>query len=139
LIGRKYIKEKFKKALSVRQLHVPPFGFRHVIHYGWMDHGIAYIHISEMRQEKEKTVKAINKILGYFNEARAYIIDIRDNIGGYAGPIKESLVQKFVDRRRLWALSYTRSGPAHTDFSPPEQKFIDPDGDKDLSNTPVAP
>ena len=138
LIGRKYIKEKFKKALSVRQLHVPPFGFRHVIHYGWMDHGIAYIHISEMRREKEKTVKAINKILGYFNEARAYIIDIRDNIGGYAGPIKESLVQKFVDRRRLWALSYTRSGPAHTDFSQPEQKFIDPDGDKDLSNIPVV-
>jgi len=138
LIGKKYIKEKLKKALFVRQLNVPPFGFRHIIHYGWLDHGIAYIHISEMSQEKEKTEKAIDKILGYFNGARVYIIDIRDNIGGYAGPIKESLAQKFVDRRRLWALSYTRSGPAHTDFSKPEQKFIDPDGDKDLSHIPLV-
>jgi len=138
LIGKKYINGKLKKALFVRQLHVPPFGFRHIIHYGWLDNGIGYIHISEMRKEKEKTEKAIEKILTYFEGARSYIIDIRDNIGGYAGPIKESLARKFVDRRRLWALSYTRSGPEHTDFSKPQQKFIDPDGDKNLSHTPVV-
>jgi hypothetical protein len=138
LIGKKYINGKLKKALFVRQLHVPPFGFRHIIHYGWLDNGIGYIHISEMRKEKEKTEKAIEKILTYFEGARSYIIDIRDNIGGYAGPIKESLARKFVDRRRLWALSYTRSSPEHTDFSKPQQKFIDPDGEKNLSHTPVV-
>lgn len=138
LIRKKYIKGKLKKVLFVRQFNVPPFGFRHIIHYGWLNHNIAYIHIMEMRLDKENTEKAINKILDYFKEAQAYIIDIRENIGGYSGPIKESLARKFVDRRRLWALSYIRNGPAHTDFSNPEPKYIDPDGDKNLSHAPVV-
>ena len=137
-IGKRYIKGKFRNALFVRQLHVPPFGFRHIIHFGWLDHKIGYIHISEMRREKEKTETAIEEIFGYFHGARAYIIDIRDNIGGYAGPIKEHLAQKFVDQRRLWALSYIRNGPAHSDFSKPQHKVIEPDGDNVLSQTPVV-
>ncbi len=137
LIRKKYIKGKLKKALFVRQLNVPPFGFRHIIHYGWLNHNIAYIHIMEMRRDKGITEKAINKTLDYFKEAQAYIIDIRENIGGYAGPIKESLARKFVDGRRLWALSYIRNGPAHTDFSNPEPKYIDPDDNKNLSHIPV--
>lgn len=138
LIRKKYINGKLKKALYIRQLNVPPFGFRHIIHYGWLDQGLVYIHISEMRREKEKTAKAIDEILGYFKEAQAYIIDIRENIGGYAGPIRENLVRKFVDKRRLWALSCTRNGPKQTDFSNPEPKFIDPDDEKDLSHIPVV-
>ena len=138
LIEEKHIQGKFKKAFFVCQLNVPPFGLRHVFHYGWLDHDIAYIHISEMRKDKRKTEKAVNEILKYFNNAKAYIIDIRDNIGGYAVPIKESLCRKFVDRERVWAISYKRSGPKHTDFSEPEHWSNKPDGRIDLSQKPVV-
>jgi C-terminal processing protease CtpA/Prc len=138
LIKKKHIRGKFKKAFFVRQLNVPPFGLRYVFHYGWLDHDIAYIYISEMRNDDKKTEKAVNEILKYFKKAKSYIIDIRDNIGGYANPIKESLARKFADRDRVWAISYKRSGPAHTDFSEPEHWSIEPDERIDLSQMPVV-
>jgi len=138
LIEKKHIQGKFKKAFFVCQLNVPPFGLRHIFHYGWLDHDIAYIHFSEMRADKKKTEKAVNEILGYFSKAKSYIIDIRDNIGGYANPIKENLARKFVDRERVWAISCKRSGPQHTDFSEPEPYSIKPDGRIDLSQKPVV-
>lgn len=138
LIKKKHIRGKFKKAFFVRQLNVPPFGLRYVFHYGWLDHDIAYIHISEMFKDGKKTEKAVNEILKYFKKAKSYIIDIRDNIGGDANPIKESLARKFADRDRVWAISYKRSGPAHTDFSEPEHWSIEPDERIDLSQMPVV-
>jgi len=136
LVKKKYIKDKLEKAFFVRQLAVPPFGFRHIFHYGWLDHSIAYIHISEMRNDKEKTEEVIKEIIDYFENPKAYIIDMRGNIGGYANPIK-SLVGKFTDKPRIYAISYTRSGPNHDNFSEPQYKSIKPDEKIDLSHIPV--
>ena len=136
LIKRKYIKDKLKKAFSVKQLTVPPFGLRHIFHYGWLDHSIAYIYISEMRNDKKKTEMVINEIIDYFQNPKAYIIDIRDNIGGYANPIK-SLVEKFTDMPRIFAISYTRSGLGHEDFSAPQYRSIKPDDKFNLSHVSV--
>ena len=61
---------------------------------------------------------------------------MRDNIGGYASPIK-SLVGKFTDKPRIFAISYTGSGPNHDDFSEPQYKSIKPDEKIDLSHIPV--
>ena len=137
LIRKKYIEGEFKKAFFVAQLNVPPFGFRHVFHYGWLDKSVAYIHMSEMRHDEKKTDEAVKEVMGYFEHARAFIIDIRDNIGGYANPLKESLAHKFADRKRVWTVSYTRNGPAHSDFSEPVYQTIEPVESGSLSHLPV--
>ena len=40
---------------------------KYIYHYAWLKDSIAYIHISEMPEDVEKTHDAIEKIFNYFN------------------------------------------------------------------------
>ena len=136
VIKEKYLINEFKKGLPIISL-LPPFGFRNVLHYGWLTDSIAYIHISEMRGEYDKVHKVINDIFHEFKHAKAYIIDIRDNIGGYSGPI-QVMAERFTDQNRLFAIKRWRSTKSYNQFSEPEYLYLTADAHPQYSNIPVV-
>lgn len=136
LIKRKYLKKGYEQSLRIYSL-LPPIGIRNIFTTGWLSDSVAYIHITEMSNKSEKVHQAINDFFKKYGSAQAFVIDIRDNIGGYSMPVKE-LAERFTDKKHLYAISRLRNSDNIYSYQEPENWIIEPRSGGNYSNRPVA-
>ena len=123
----------YEKSLRVIST-LPPIGIRRIFTTGWLSDSIAYIHMTEMSNLSDKVESAINDFFTSYEDASGFVIDIRDNIGGYSLPVRE-LASRFTDSSRVYAVSRLRSGP--DTFSEPEYWVLEPHPEQCFSEVPV--
>ncbi len=124
----------YEKSLRVIST-LPPIGIRKIFTTGWLSDSVAYIHMTEMSNRSDKVESAINEFLASYGNASGFVIDIRDNIGGYSLPVRE-LARRFTDSSRVYAVSRLRSGP--DTFSEPDHWVLEPYPGQCFSGIPVV-
>lgn len=136
LIKKKYLKKGYEKSLRVYSI-LPPIGIRNIFTTGWLTDTIAYLHMTEMSNKSEKVHNAINDFFERYGSAGGFVIDIRDNIGGYSIPVKE-LAERFTDKKHLYAISRLRNPDNIHSYKEPEFWTIKPCSGENYKNKPVA-
>ena len=136
LIEKEYLKKGFDKSLMICSF-LPPIGIRNVFTTGWLTDSIAYLHMSEMSNKREKVHQAIDEFFQKYGSANGFVIDIRDNIGGYSVPV-ERLAGKFVDKEKVFAISRLRKPDSLHSFKDPDYWKLEPTKEKSYSSIPVA-
>jgi hypothetical protein len=93
--------------------------------FGYAAPGIGYVRIPTF--EGAGWDGDIDEALNALPNARALVIDVRDNPGGdYT--LAADIASRFTDSRRVFAYVRRRNGPAHTDFTPDIAESIQPKG-----------
>lgn len=136
LIEKEYLKSGFNKSMQIYSL-LPPVGIRNVFTAGWLTDSIAYLHMSEMSNKGDKVHQAIDEIFQKYGSANGFVIDLRDNIGGYSIPVKR-LAGKFTDKERVFAISRLRQADSMNSFKEPDYWKIQPTSGKLYNSKPVA-
>lgn len=135
LIERNYLNDS-EKSLQVKSI-LPPMGIRKVFTTGWLKDSIAYIHMTEMSNKASDVHNSINSFLKKYQYAKGYVIDIRDNIGGYSLPVKE-LAEYFSKDKHTYAISRLRNPDDIYKFREPEYWELKPDTESKYANQPIA-
>jgi carboxyl-terminal processing protease len=104
--------------------------------YGWLEEGIGYLHIYGFGDGERVFDKEMEEVVSFFSDAQGLVIDIR---GGYGGEdiAGKTIASHFTDQRRLYMTTSIKNGPGPDDFTTPEEWYIAPRGDQQLS-MPVA-
>jgi len=135
LLERQYLIDH-EKSLKVKSF-LPPIGIRKVFTTGWLKDSIAYLHMTEMSNKSDEVHKSINSFLEKYQKANGFIIDIRDNIGGYSLPVKE-LAENFTSKKRIYAISRLRNPDSIYSFQEPDYWEIKPKTGSKYCNQPIA-
>ena len=135
IIQEEYLVE-YEKSVRLYST-LPPVGVRDVFTTGWLKDSVAYIHMTEMSNKSEEVDVAINSFINKYNKANGFVIDIRDNIGGYSGPVKR-LAEFFADDEHIYAVSRLRSTEDIYSLGEPEYWRIKPDANSRYNNQPVV-
>ena len=136
LIKKKYLTGGYERSLRVYSF-LPPIGIRKIFTTGWLSDSVAYIHMTEMSNKSEDVHNAIVAFFEKYHTAKAFVIDIRDNIGGYSVPVKE-LAERFTDKKNVFAVSRLRNPDSIYSYQEPEYWTIEPCPGKNFSNRRVA-
>jgi len=136
LIKRKYLKNDFEKRLLIYSF-LPPMGIRSIFTTGWLSDSIAYIHMTEMSNKTDKVYEAIDDFFEKYDAAHSFVIDIRDNIGGYSLPVK-ALAERFTNNKQIYAISRLRAPESINTYQKPENWIIEPTSQKKYSDRQVA-
>jgi hypothetical protein len=97
--------------------------------YGWVEDGVGYLHIYQMYGDNSDWYEHIDKVLSYFEDAKAMIVDIRGNQGGMSAFALE-IAGRFADKKRLVQQSRYRTGPNHNDLGPVTKYYVTPKGER---------
>jgi len=135
LIENEYL-ISYEKSLNVKSL-LPPMGIRKVFTTGWLTDSIAYIHMTEMSNKSKEVHNSINSFLQKYQNANGFVVDVRDNIGGYSLPAKE-LAEYFTTDTHTYAVSRLRNPDSIYEFKEPEYWKIEPNADFKYKNQPIA-
>jgi C-terminal processing protease CtpA/Prc len=135
LIEDKYLINSEKAMQLVSFL--PPIGVRKVFTTGWLKDSVAYVHMTEMSNKSGEVHEAINKFLQQYKDAKGYVIDIRDNIGGYSTPVKE-LAEYFTSEEQTYAISRLRNPDHIGEFKEAEFWKISPGTNSNYQRQPIA-
>lgn len=136
LIETKYLKKSFDKSLKVYST-LPPIGIRNVFTTGWLNDSIAYLHMTEMSIKANEVHNSIVEFYDKYKNAKGFVVDIRDNIGGYSLPVKE-LAEIFMDKENVYAISRLRNHDSTNAFKEPEYWKIKPNAERRISKKPIA-
>lgn len=104
------------------------------LEYSILEDNIAYVYLPTF--SKVILEDQVSTLINDISTTDGLIFDIRENGGGnelYA----QRLAQAFCDERRLYRVTYTKSGPAHDDFVKLAEVFISP-WDKEKYNKPIV-
>ena len=132
-LGRYF--EEMGLAGAMESLRVRPLPERYVrgevratggetFQYGWVGEEIGYLHFGGFEDEAGSAA-AIDEILVELADARALIVDVRNNSGG-DDRVGKTIADRFADRRRLYMVTRDRIGPGHGDFADPNYWHVDP-------------
>lgn len=135
LIENNYLVD-YEKSLKVKSF-LPPMGIRKVFTTGWLTDSIAYIHMTEMSNKSKEVHNSISSFLKKYKNAEGFVIDVRDNIGGYSLPAKE-LAEYYTTETHTYAISRLRNPDSIYKFQEPEYWEIEPDTDSEYKNQPIA-
>ncbi|NOU60944.1 S41 family peptidase [Marinifilum caeruleilacunae] len=135
VIEDEYLLES-EKSLQVYSF-LPPMGIRKVFTTGWLQDSIAYIHMSEMSNRSEEVHESIQHFLKKYQTAKGYVIDVRDNIGGYSMPSKE-LAAHFSQEEHTYAISRLRNPENTAKFKAAEPWILYPARESTYQNQPIA-
>jgi len=135
LIEKKYLID-YEKSLRVVSF-LPPMGIRKVFTTGWLTDSIAYINMTEMSNKSKEVHNSIRSFLQKYQNAKGFIIDIRDNIGGYSLPVKE-LAEYFATDTHTYAISRLRNPDNIYKYQEPEYWKLKPTKDSKYKNQPIA-
>ncbi|MDZ7723921.1 MAG: S41 family peptidase [candidate division KSB1 bacterium] len=135
LIENNYLID-YEKSLKVKSF-LPPIGIRKVFTTGWLTDSIAYIHMTEMSNKSDEVQKSINSFLEKYQNATGFVIDIRDNIGGYSLPVKE-LAEYFATKKQTYAISRLRSPDSIYKFQEPNYWELKPNENSNYDNQPIS-
>lgn len=96
--------------------------------YGWLTTDIGYLHIHDFDSYNYNAYPAVlDKILGELRNAKALVVDVRDNYGG-EDRVAQYIANRFASRRSLAFTSRLRNGSSHTDFGPAIEFYTEPKG-----------
>jgi hypothetical protein len=135
LIKKEYLIES-ENSLKVYSF-LPPMGIRNIFTTGWMQDSIAYLHMTEMSNQEDKVHTSIHTFTDKYKDASSYIIDVRDNIGGYSLPIKE-LAEFFTNDTNIFAISRLRNPENIYCFKEPEYWKINKSNTEHSVSKPIA-
>ncbi|WP_372756025.1 S41 family peptidase [Labilibaculum sp.] len=135
LIEDKYLSD-YEKSLRIKSF-LPPMGIRKVFTTGWLKDSIAYIHMTEMSNKSNEVHNSIASFLEKYKNAKGFVIDIRDNIGGYSLPVKE-LAEYFATDTHTYAISRLRKPDSIYNFQEPEYWELKPNENSKYVNQPIA-
>lgn len=135
LIENKYLID-YEKSLKVKSF-LPPMGIRKIFTTGWLTDSIAYINMTEMSNKSNEVHNSISSFLQKYQNAKGFVIDIRDNIGGYSIPVKE-LAEDFATDTHTYAISRLRNPDSIYKFQEPEYWKLKPTEDNEYKNQPIA-
>lgn len=135
LIENNYLID-YEKSLKIRSF-LPPMGIRTVFTTGWLTDSIAYIHMTEMSNKSKEVHNSISSFLQKYQNATGFVIDARDNIGGYSLPAKE-LAEYFTTEINTYAISRLRNPDSINKYQEPEYWKIQPTADSKYENQPIA-
>jgi len=135
LIENNYLVD-YEKSLKVKSF-LPPMGIRKVFTTGWLTDSIAYIHMTEMSNKSKEVHNSVSLFLQKYQNAKGFVIDVRDNIGGYSLPAKE-LAEYFTTELNTYAISRLRDPDSIYKFQGPEYWKIQPTAESEYENQPIA-
>ncbi len=135
LVENHYLIES-EKSLQIISF-LPPMGMRKVFTTGWLEDFVAYLHMTEMSNKTKDVHESIRSFLEKYQNAKGYIIDIRDNIGGYSLPVKE-LAEYFSLEKRTYAVSRLRNPDGIYKFQDPDYWELTPKTGSRYSRQPIA-
>jgi len=98
--------------------------------------GYGYVAIGSLAGP-EKPFRELESAIDGLLDAKGMLIDLRSNAGG-SEPRAQRIAAMFADKRRMYAQSKVRTGPKHTDFSPPSRRFIQPRSGKSFTKPVVC-
>lgn len=84
---------------------------------GWLPDSVGYLHFREFGDTRA-TAAALDSVLVSFQDARALVIDLRDNIGGNDRAAQQ-LLHRLADSTRVYLTSRTRNGEPGVQYFPP--------------------
>lgn len=94
--------------------------------YTWLENQVGYFHFNKF-QGIDESSEAIDSILEYFNSAKAIVIDIRRNGGGY-DEVGNTIANRFADKKRHYMTTRLRNGPDHDDYDKAVKWYVEPKG-----------
>lgn len=104
------------------------------LQYSTLDGNIGYIYISTFGRTITK--EHVSKMIDDLSGTNGIIIDIRENGGGNELH-SQRVAEVFCDEKRLYRITYTKSGPAHNAFEKNSEVYIHPDGEVSY-NKPIV-
>lgn len=135
LVENKYLLN-YEKSLKVKSF-LPPMGIRKIFTTGWLIDSIAYIHMSEMSNKSTEVHNSISAFVEKYQEAKGFVIDVRDNIGGYSLPSKE-LAEYFTTKKHAYAISRLRNPKNIYKFKEAEYWELEPNETSEYANQPIT-
>ncbi|MGI9424074.1 MAG: S41 family peptidase [Hyphomicrobiaceae bacterium] len=100
-----------------------------VFRFGWLSGDIGYVHIRAFRR-RSASVRAIDEVVETFENARAIVIDVRQNSGG-DDRIGRLIANRFASKRRLYMTVAARlRGSGRRAFGKPVEWYVEPAGPK---------
>ena len=103
--------------------------------WGTLPGGIVYVHIPSWSGTGHGG--DMDEVLDATPDAIGYVLDVRDNSGGNDLNGK-AVAGRFADRTRLFRRVQFRNGPAHDDYTTPEEDFVQPAGSRSFSGPVVV-
>lgn len=119
LVKTKYLNNKFKSLINDR------------FQYGWLNDKIGYFHFSGFGNISASTA-AIDEIVEALKDAKALVIDIRQN-GGGDDRVGKLIADRFADQKRLYMTTAMRRDESHSDFAPPKYWYAEPNGSRQFT------
>ena len=115
-----YDLEVVKKYVSNYSQVSPTIGF------GLLPGNIGYVNISGTDKMK-LAEESIDKVISDLKDTKGIVLDVRGNYGGF-DPVSQVMAGRFASERKLFMTSKKKSGPAHTDFGPVTEWYVEPRG-----------
>ena len=106
------------------------------LHYGILEGNIGYIHFGEFGMPLDFYTHQMPAVMQALKHTRAMIVDIRDHAGG-DDEVSRYLAGWFAQERALFMTTRKRNGPRHTDFTEPDNWYVDQQGDDQYTNPVV--
>ncbi len=96
---------------------------------------IGYVYIGSFSESIND--KDIDEVIEKFQGLKGIVFDVRNNSGGY-GSSGEIITGRFADRKRLVSYTVYKSGPGHSDFTPPQPNYVVPLGKSQFTRNVVV-
>lgn len=81
-------------------------------------------------------LSVLDEVLKTLYNCDGIIMDVRDNGGGLEG-LAELMAGRFADKKRKYALTQLKDGPAHDDFTKLRPQYVQPEGREQFTR-PIA-
>lgn len=108
--------------------------------YGVLQSGnIGYLHIGSFEGGMAPVSDWTNRIDGILADLtgiEGMIIDVRDNVGGN-GFNATAIAGRFIERPHAFLITQSRNGPEPSDLTRPQVRFVEPAGDRPLTDIPI--
>ena len=124
LVRKKYLDSRFETRVST------PEG-EDVFTFGQISENVGYFHFSSFGRLADSGA-AIDEIVERLKDARAIVVDVRDN-GGGDDRVGKAIADRFADRQRLYMTTRTRDGPGHDDFTEAKSWYVEPGGPRQFT------
>jgi carboxyl-terminal processing protease len=124
LVRSGYLRGEFSSAFDGKFTH------------GWLTDDIGYVHMADFKKGQEDPTAAIDTIIEQFVDAKAMIVDVRNNPGGHELTTK-LVAGRFADRPRHFMRTRVRYGENHDDFGPVVYWNVEPEGPRQFTRPTI--
>lgn len=108
-----------------------------ILNFGWLEDDVGYVHLSAFKYPTSSE-QAIDEIVETFENARAVVVDVRQN-GGGSDRVGQLVANRFATEQRLYMTVAGRvAGRGRLAFSDPEAWHVAPEGPKQFTGPVIV-